>query len=79
LKKEDKCSLSSSEIYLQFNLKVGRSQFLPEKISSTTAIELDSLSFLENTSNCREQPKKKKMLEARSQGNRKWNFKQRQC
>jgi hypothetical protein len=38
-------------------LKVGRRQLKPEKSGSTATIELDSLSFLMDTSNGKEQPK----------------------
>jgi hypothetical protein len=67
------------------NLKVGRRQLKPEKSGSTATIELDSLSFLMDTSNDKEEPKMQEDVAGRNEvkeegaGRRKWKLKHRQC
>jgi hypothetical protein len=67
------------------NLEVGRRQLKPEMSRSTATIELDSLSFLMDTSYSKEEPKiqedvagRKEVKEEESGRRKKWKLKHRQ-
>jgi hypothetical protein len=65
------------------NLKVARRQLKPEKSWSTGTIEIDSLSFLMDTSNWKELPNMQEDVAGRKEvkeenaGRRKWKLKHR--